>query len=67
MVEAFGREIKKSQKEGKIKGITMAKNILNVTHPHFEDDTYLPGESSIVEVRNLKYIYTKIYKNIRVK
>lgn len=50
MAEAFGRSLSRALNEGVIKGVTVTKNVPNITHQQYADDTILPGESSIKEV-----------------
>lgn len=56
MAEAFGRALTKAHIEGKINGITVTKNIFNITHQQYANDTILPCESSIIEALNIKSI-----------
>ena len=56
MVEAFGRAIKKAYYDGKIRGIIVIKNVANITHQQYADDTILLGESTINEALNINMI-----------
>lgn len=57
MVEAFGRAIKKSYSNNEIKGVTVTKNVPNITHHQYADDNAIfLGESSLKEAAKVKSI-----------
>ena len=56
MAEAFGRSFSKALVERKLKGVLVTKNVPNITHQQYADDTILPGESSIEEAIAVKNI-----------
>lgn len=65
MAEAFGRSLTRAYNEHDIKGITVTKNIPNITHQQNADDTILPGESSEKRSKGSKIYYRRIYEGIR--
>lgn len=56
MVEAFGREISKSYHNQEISGVTVARNMPNIRHQQYADDTILPSKSTILEALGFKAI-----------
>ena len=56
MAEAFGRAITKAYKNKDIKGVTITRNMPNITHQQYVDDTTLPRESLEKEAINYKSI-----------
>ena len=62
MAEAFGRAITKAYRIKEIKGVTVTKNMPNITHQQYADDTILPGESSLKEASKLRSIIDNYMK-----
>lgn len=56
MAEAFGHAFSQAQIEKKINGIPVTKNVPNITHQQYVDDTILPSESTTAEEKNIKTI-----------
>ena len=56
MAEAFGRAISDAYNKKRLSGITVTKDVPNITHQQFADDTILPGKSEISEAHTLKKI-----------
>ena len=54
MEKEFGRAIKAAQEDRKIKVVIATNDIPNITHQQFENDTILPGESTLEEAWNFK-------------
>ena len=67
MVESFGRATKKAYNNKEMKGVTVTKNIPNITHQQYANDTILPGQSSQKEAVNVKSIIEKYMKASRQK
>lgn len=59
MAEAFGRAVSFAQKERRIFGISVTKNLPHITHQQYADDTILPGKSSVQEAMGFKNILQK--------
>ena len=60
MVEAFGRAVTDPYKKQRISGIMVSKNVPNITHQQFFDDTILLGKNLVKEALTLKIII-KLY------
>ena len=56
MSKAFERSVTKAHNDKDIKGVTVTKNLPNITHQQYADDTILLGESSMKEAIALKSI-----------
>ena len=56
MAKAFGRSLTKAHSDKDIKGVTITKNLPNITHQQYANDTILPSESSVKEATILKSI-----------
>jgi len=56
MAKASSRALTKEHIEGKINGIIVTKNVLNISHQEYANDTILPSESSTNETLNIKSI-----------
>ena len=56
MAEAFGRAVSYAYQDRKISGISVSKNLPNITHQQYADDTILPGKSSVQEAKGFKSI-----------
>ena len=56
MAEAFGRAVSFAYQARKISGISVTRNLPNITHQQYADDTILPGKSSIQEALGFKNI-----------
>ena len=65
MAETFGRKIKIAQTDVKIKGIKVTKNISNITHQQFADDTISSGIREKEEVNVKTPIKKEVFKIIR--
>ena len=62
MAEAFGRAVSDAYKKQKISGISITKNLPNITHQQYADDTILPSKSSVQEAagfNNILLLYTE--------
>ena len=56
MAEAFGRAVADVHKNQNSSGITVTRNMRNITHQQYVDDTILPGKSIVEEALGLKTI-----------
>lgn len=56
MAEAFGRAVSDAYLKKKISGITVTRNLPNITHQQYADDTIFPGKSSVHEALGFKNI-----------
>ena len=56
MAKTFGRAVADAHKNQKIPGITVTKNMPNIMHQQYVDDTILPGKSTVVEALGIKAI-----------
>lgn len=59
MAEALGRNIQHAQQVGKIKGISITRDIAMATHQQFADDTMLMAKGNPQEASNFKLILDK--------
>ena len=56
MVESFGRAISDAYQKRRISGISITKNLPNITHQQYADDTILLGKSTVQEALGFKSI-----------
>ena len=56
MVEAFGRAVFEAYQQKEITDISVTRNLPNITHQQYADDTILPGKSSTQEALGFKNI-----------